>query len=153
MPKVFLSIEGLHAFRKSNVVTQFDEQGQYDTMKCTECGIEGRCRDLQTVEIERSSKRANYCKLSDAQIKKLEASAKYNQGIKSKRKCPVCKAPLSEIAVYEEEGTKIYWAEMLCKCGHKEMIDVTKRVNKSARRIPKRFRQLMKANRIKDKKR
>ena len=56
-----LTIGDTHLFRKANGVTCTDDKGQYDLMKCSECGIEGKCRDCKTVEILRMNKRAIYC--------------------------------------------------------------------------------------------
>ena len=138
-----LSMIGTHNFRKVNAVTQMDEDGQYDTMKCTDCGIEGKCRDLATVEVHRMTKKANYCIMKDADIKKMKASAEYNSGIKTKYKCPICKNILSEIALYEEDKTDNMFAEMVCVCGYKDFIDVTEREkNKKKPPTPKRFLKL-----------
>ena len=130
MAKVYVPLSETHLFRKKNGVTLFDEVGQYDLMKCSTCGIEGKCRDLQNVEFLRTSKRAMYCTTKPKEIKQIEASAKYNSGIITKNECPKCKTPLSEIALYTEENTDNVFAEMVCKCGHREFIDVTAREKK-----------------------
>ena len=122
-----LPIEGLHTFRKMNIVTLFDEKGQYDLMKCSECSIEGKCRDLRTVEILRQSKKANYCNMSNKDIKEEKFEEKTMDAIKTETNCPDCNKKLYEIAVYIEEETEDYFAEVICKCGHKDMINVTKR--------------------------
>lgn len=150
MPKQIhkLSIIGTHNFRKINAVTQMDDYGQYDLMKCTDCGIEGKCRDMRTVDVNRMTKKATYCTLSNAEIKKREESAEYNSGTKTKHKCPNCKNTLSEIALYNEEDTNNILAQMVCVCGHKEFINATERENKKRKKTAsKRLRQLFEERR------
>lgn len=127
MAKIYIPLDSIHLFRKKNGVTLFDDVGQYDLMKCSECEIEGKCRDCVNVEIPRNSKKAKYCTIKQKDVKKIEAESKYKSGIITKHECPKCKTPLSEIALYTEEDTDNYLAEVICKCGHKDLIDVTKR--------------------------
>ena len=135
MGKIFrLTIGETHLFRKLNGVSQFDDKGQYDLMKCSECGIEGKCRDCKTVEIPRMNKRAIYCDMKTKDIRKIEAEAKYKSGIITKSKCPDCGTALVELAVYEDEETKDCFAEVICKCGHKDMINVTEREQKKIKK-------------------
>lgn len=128
MAKTFrLTIGEAHLFRKMNAVTCTDNEGQYDLMKCSECGIEGKCRDCKTVEIPRLNKRAIYCDMKPKDIKRIEAESEYKSGTATKSKCPDCGTVVVELAVYEDEETKECFAEMLCKCGWKDMINVTGR--------------------------
>ena len=107
-----------------------------DLMRCSECGIEGKCRDLNTVEISRMSKRAIYCNMKQRDINKIEAEQKYKMGTEIKTKCPDCGLKLLELSLYTEEGTNEIYAEVICKCGHKDLINVTEREQKKVIKKP-----------------
>jgi len=130
MAKVHVPLGGIHLFRKKNGATLFDDDGQYDLMKCSTCGIEGKCRDLSNVEFKRINKKILYCDAKLKDIKKIEAESKYKQGTITKHECPHCKTPLSEIAIWMEEDTDKCFAEVVCRCGHKDLLDVTAREKK-----------------------
>lgn len=124
---MFIALGDVHLFRKQNGATLFDKVGQYDLMKCSECGVEGKCRDMVNVEFERVSKKVQFCNVKPKEINRQVNEAQYNQGSKTKLKCPDCKGALVEIALYQEEDTENYFAEVFCKCGHKKLIDVSQR--------------------------
>lgn len=123
------NIMGLHSFKKKNVITLIDDKGQYDIMICSVCGIQGKCRDMQTVEIIRPNKKAKFCNLSNKIIAEIKLKSSYEGGKITEDKCPKCEGKLSELAIYIEEGTNNYFADMMCICGWKELVDVTKKQN------------------------
>jgi hypothetical protein len=127
--KYKISLDGNnHLFRKMNVMTHIDDISQYDIMKCSICGIEGKCRDLNTVEVPRMTKKAMNCNQKVIKpTKQSIADALYNSGEKTEHKCSKCQNILNETAMYIEEGTNIILAQLVCACGHIEYLDVTER--------------------------
>ncbi len=127
MGKLFrLSLnDGVHLFRKMNAATKIDKRGQYDIMRCSSCGIEGMCRDLNTVEIKRWSKKAEFCDKPDKEIKKQKALDSYNEGVIINLKCPDCKRKLARIAEWTEENeqgiitNEVDAISVVCLCGFK----------------------------------
>ncbi len=121
-----IDLESIHNFAKVNVVTEFDATGQYDLMKCTSCGIEGKCRNFRTVEIEgRAFVKARRCTMSKKQEEKEKVKAGYKWGKETKRKCPKCQSSLRKIQEWTEEGRKgITHITVLCLCGYSDLIEL-----------------------------
>lgn len=127
MPKIktpfHAPLEGIHLFRKLNGATLFDSIGQYDEMKCSECGIKGKTRNLRTVEFEKFDKKIANCNLSKQAIEQKKKDDTYSIGTITKLKCPKCQNQLSETGQYMEEGqTNISAWKVTCRCGFSEFI-------------------------------
>lgn len=121
-----IDIDSIHLFRKTNIVTLIDEEGQYDEMKCSECGIEGKCRNFTTVEVDgRAYMKARRCTMSKKQEEKEKVKEDYKWGKKTQRKCPKCKSSLRKIHSWTEEGKKgITHITVSCLCGYSDLIEL-----------------------------
>jgi DNA-directed RNA polymerase subunit M/transcription elongation factor TFIIS len=124
MIKVSLNSE--HLFRKENVVTLQDSISQYDIMKCSACGIKGKCRDLRTVEIDgRSKNKAENCNKNNNEVKASQINQEFEMAKQTDINCPKCDSLLRSTADWIEEGfTDITHKSVICLCGFKDLIEV-----------------------------
>ena len=120
-------LNSVHLFRKENVVSMEDNISQYDIMKCSSCGLTGKCRNMITVEVDgRKKRKAENCNKSQKQLKQEEISQEYEFAKVTEINCPECNKFLRSTADWTEEGkTGITHKSVICSCGYKEIIDVT----------------------------
>ncbi len=131
---------GTHNFQKQNGGTLEDSNGQYDSFKCTVCGIKGKSHDLNQ-SFEYTSPRRNlnaatrkklyYCTLSDNEINRIKAADKFEDTVKLSLPCPECGKQLGKEGEYTEEGTdRVCW-NVICMCGYSALIVPPKAGDKS----------------------
>lgn len=121
-----VEMDGVHDFRKKNVVTLEDSNSQYDIMVCSKCNLTGKCRDLHTVEIDGRKKGvAERCYKSTDELKKEKATQDFEYAKPTDIKCPNCSNLLRSTADWIEEGrVGITHKSVICKCGFNDLLDV-----------------------------
>ncbi|MGR3177788.1 MAG: hypothetical protein ACUZ8E_07000 [Candidatus Anammoxibacter sp.] len=116
-----IPLDGIHSFRKQNIVTQIDDIGQYDTFKCEICKVTGVCRNLRTVEINAIHKvKAERCTKTKAEFEIEEGINTYavNKGKPSEIYCTKCKESLKIIGEWIDAETNLLaMIDTVCPCG------------------------------------
>lgn len=122
--KILLEINGVHNFRKQNVITLEDSISQYDLMKCDKCGVSGKCRDLRIIEIDGRCKiKAERCTMSQAEFDKITLNTLYKSATKTDYSCPECGEELRYLDEYVEDGCdKVTHIDVICKCGLRKIM-------------------------------
>lgn len=123
---IIISVDGIHDFRKQNIVTEEDSKGQYDLLKCTKCGVKGKCRNLRDIQIDGRLKiKAERCDKTKSEHEADQNTLEYKYGKDTKRKCPNCKGELRIISEWMLEGTKeICLIKVVCENGHLNEIEI-----------------------------
>lgn len=123
-----IPLDGIHSFRKQNVVTQIDDRGQYDTFKCEICKITGMCRNLRTVEISAIHKvKAERCTKTKTEFEIEEGINTYavNKGKPSEIYCVECKETLKIIGEWIDDETNLLaMIDTVCPCGITDRITI-----------------------------
>lgn len=121
-----IKLDGIHNFRKFNVITLEDNKSQYDLMKCSECGVEGKCRDFIHVEIDgRKKGLAERCKLTLDDFNKLKNEELFNTAKETEIKCKNCAQKLRKLYEWVEEGyNHTTHITGICKCGFNGIVPI-----------------------------
>lgn len=124
---MIIPIDGIHDFRKVNVITLEDEMGSYDRVKCSKCEIEGKLRNFTKVHIDgRKKRKARHCNQTSEEISRTHVNSLLSDSNPTNVSCPNCGDEVHQHIQWEEEGKRgiISMISAVCRCGFNGFLNV-----------------------------